>query len=153
MIHNEGRLYKVFLNKLFKEHTQDISLLMPCFIFYMMLVSEGLCLLICLYLIEVDACILLHSIHHRDPLKWLRKIYCHVSVSNYSSPADLFSYGAVQILCQVHHAVIICKCLVELHQCELRVVPCVSALISEYTSNLIDTLHTAYYEPLQIKLK
>ena len=60
---------------------------------------------------------------------------------------------AVQVLGQIHHAVVICICLIEFHQSELRIVSCIKAFISEYAADLIYFLETAYDQSLQVELQ
>ena len=49
--------------------------------------------------------------------------------------------------------VVICKCLVKLHQSELRVMSCIKTLITEYTSDLIYLLESSDNQSLQVQLK
>ena len=44
---------------------------------------------------------------------------------------------------EFHHALIVCVCLIQLHQCELRVMTGVNTLIAEYTADLVYTLKSA----------
>src|SRR5574344_491815 len=57
------------------------------------------------------------------------------------------------ILCQIHHAIVISICLIKLHQGKFRIVSGVESFVAEYTSDLIDSLHTAHDQSLQIQFK
>ena len=65
----------------------------------------------------------------------------------------LFCHIAVKVLGQVHHAVVIRVGLVQLHQRELRVMPRVESLVAEDAPDLVDALHPADNQALQIKLE
>ena len=60
---------------------------------------------------------------------------------------------AVQVLCQIHHTIIIGICLIELHQSELRIVAGIQTLVPEYSSDLINTFHSTNNQTFQIKLQ
>ena len=96
-----------------------------------------------LHLIKIDACILLHRIHHGNALKRLGEIHGMLPVSQHLRTGHFLCHIAVKVLGQIHHAVVIGVCLIQLHECELRIVSGVQTLITEYTTNLIDTLHAA----------
>ncbi len=153
MIHDKGRLNQVFLNILFKKQTQNIPLLMPVLEFDSLFLCQGLCFLCSLNLIKIYICILFQSIYHCDSFKRLAQIHCDSTIFDCSSSQHFLRYIAVQVLCQVHHTVIICICLVQLHQRKFGVMSCVQSLIAEYTANLVYTLHAAYDQPLQVKLQ
>ena len=59
----------------------------------------------------------------------------------------------VQILCQIHHTIVIRVCLIELHQSKLRIVTGIKSLIAEYPPDLVYTLHSSDNQTFQIKLQ
>ena len=73
MIHDKCRLDQFFLTVLLEEQVDDITLLVVCLIFNMMLVSKLFsCLIIC-YFIKVDSCIfclLYTSVPQSDFRRW-----------------------------------------------------------------------------------
>ena len=56
------------------------------------------------------------------------------------------------VLGQIHHAVIVGICLINLNGGELRIVSGVHAFVAEDTTDLIDTLHAADNQSLQMQL-
>ena len=60
---------------------------------------------------------------------------------------------AVQVLGEIHHAVVIGVCLIQLHQGKLGVMSGVQSLVTEYTADLIDALQAADDQSLQIQLQ
>jgi len=96
-----------------------------------------------LHLVKIDACILLHRIHHGNALKRLGEIHGMLPVGQHLGTGHFLCHIAVKVLSQIHHAVVIGICLIQLHECELRIVSGVQTLITEYAANLIDTLHAA----------
>ena len=77
-----------------------------------------------------------------------RKIHRDSFVNDLCCSKNFLSNKAVHVLCQIHHAVVICICLVKLHQSELWVMSCIKTFITEYTADLVNALHTADDESL-----
>ena len=71
MVDYKSRLYKVLLNELLEEQTQDIALLMSLLILHMMLVSDRFCLFVALDLSDIPARILTHCLYHGNSLERL----------------------------------------------------------------------------------
>ena len=67
--------------------------------------------------------------------------------------ADLCSKVTEHILSQIHHTVVVSISLIELHKCELRVVTCVNAFVSEYTADFVNSFKAAYDKTLEVELK
>ena len=68
-------------------------------------------------------------------------------------PQNFLCHMTVQILCQIHHAVIICICLIQLHQGKFRIVSGIQTFITEYTSNLINSFQAADDQSLQVQFQ
>ena len=62
------------------------------------------------------------------------------------------TYGFEQLLCEVHHPIVILILNVKFHTSKLRVVSAVHTFVAEVLANLIYTLETAYYQSLKVKL-
>ena len=153
MIHDKCRLDQFFLTVLLEEQVDDITLLVVCLIFNMMLVSKLFsCLIIC-YFIKVDSCIFLNCFVHCHSGERLTKVDFHTIIRNLSGSAHFFCQITEQGLCQFHHSLIICICLVKLHQSEFRVVTCINTLVTEYTANLVNSFKSTNDQSLQIKLQ
>ena len=116
----------------------------------MMLLRQSLCCIVICNGIPVHAGVLLHCVHHGDPLEGLAQIHLHALIGDLSGSQDFLGDMTVHSLREIHHAVIVCVCLVQLHQREFRVVAGVHTLVPEYTADLIDTLHTADDKALQV---
>ena len=150
MIHDKGRLYQMFLYKLLEEQVQDISLLMALLKLYVMLFRKGSGLLQCLHLIPVHACVFLHRVDHGHPGKRLAQIHLYPVVNDLGGSQNFLRHMAVQVLRQVHHAVVIGISLIQLHQGKFRIVSGVQSLVAEDTADLIDPLQSAYDQTFQI---
>ena len=142
----------MLLYKLLKEQAQNIALLMPVLKLHMMLLRKFPCLLKRLHLVPINARILLHGIHHGNPLERLFKIHLHAIIRNHRRPENFLRHMAVQILRQIHHPIIIRIRLIKLHQRKLRVMTGIQALVAEHAPNLIHSFKTAHDKPLQIQL-
>ena len=153
MVHNERRLKQMLLYKLLKEEIQDITFFMSLFKLNMMLFCKFSCLLQSLNFIPVNACVLLHCVNHCDTLERLTEIHRDSFVYDLCRSEHFLCDKTIQVLCQIHHAVVICKCLVKLHQSELRVMSCIKTLITEYTSDLIYLLESSDNQSLQVQLQ
>ena len=58
--------------------------------------------------------------------------------------ADFIRKQLIKLLNKLHQAVVIGKCLIKLNGCKFGIVLGVHSLVSEYTPDLIHTVHTAY---------
>ena len=66
--------------------------------------------------------------------------------------ANLICGIADKRLGNIHHTVIIGKCLIKLNTGELRIMTNVHTLVTEVSAYFIHSFHTAYNKTLQIKL-
>ena len=153
MIHNECRLKKVLFYIFFEEQVQDITLFMSFFKFKIVCFCKLSCLFQCLYFVPVNTCIFLNSVNHCDALERLSKIHLDSFVYDLSSSENFLCNETVQILSQIHHAMIICVCLVEFHQSKFRVVSCIKTFVTEYSSDLIYSFQTTNDQSLQVKFQ
>ena len=76
-----------------------------------------------------------------------------ISIIDLRAAAYLLRQITEHALGELHHSVVVCVCLVELHKCELRVMLGVYTFVSEYTADLVDSLESADDESLQIELQ
>ena len=143
----------MLLCELLKEEGEDIALAVPLFILDLVGVGAGSGVLKGLYLVPVNAGILLDGVDHRDALKGLAEIHLDAVIGDRGGAEHVLSHGAVEILGQIHHTVVIGVGLIKLHEGEFGVVPCVKTLVSENAADLVDLLHAADYQPLEVKLK
>ena len=143
MIHDKGRLDQFFLTELLEEEVDDITFLVAFLVCNVMLLSKFLCCCIICYGIKVDSGIFFNRIVHGHACKWLAKVDLDAIVADLCTSADFFCKITEHGLCQFHHALIVCVCLIQLHQCELRVMTGVNTLIAEYTADLVYTLKSA----------
>ena len=140
-------------NNAIKKEIDDVTLLVTFLILDMMLSSKLLCCFIICYFIKINSCIFLDRIIHSQTCKRLSKVNLDTIVRNLGRTANLLCQITEHGLCQFHHSLIICICLVKLHQCEFRIVASVNTLITEYTANLINSFKSAYDQSFQIKLQ
>ena len=143
----------MLLCELLEEQAQDITLLMSLLELYMVLFCSGSCLFQGMDLVKVNAGIFLDGIHHSNSLERFAQIHLHAIVSDHSGSQNLLRHMAVQVLCQVHHSLVICVSLIQLHQRKFRVVSGIQALVAEYSSNLVYALHAANDQSLQIQFQ
>jgi len=153
MIHNECRLKKVFFYIFFEEQIQNITFFMSFFKFKIVCFRKFSCLFKSFYFVPVNTCIFLNSINHCDTLERLSEIHLDSFIYNLSSSKNFLCNKTVQVLCQIHHAMIVCVCLVKFHQSEFRVMSCIKTFVTEYTSNLIYSFQTTNDQSLQIKFQ
>src|SRR5699024_6292161 len=95
-----------------EEQGQDVSLLMTLFVFHMVLFCQFSGLLQGFYLVPVHTRIFLHCVHHGDPFKRLAQIHLHTIINDFGGSQHFLCHITVQILCQIHHSVVICISLV-----------------------------------------
>ena len=94
-------------------------------------------------LAKVNACIFLDGIHHGDTLKGLAQIHFHAVVGDRGGAKHLLRHSAVQILSQIHHAMVIRIGLIEFHQREFRIMACVKTFVAENAADFIDFFESA----------
>ena len=126
---------------------------MPLLVFNMVLVRKTAGLLYALYLGEVHPGMLLHSLQHTDSCKRLVQVNLHSVPLYLAGTKHLVCHSTYHVLGNVHHAVYVCVCLVELQHGKLRVMHCVHTLISEISANLIHSVKTAYNQALQVQFQ
>ena len=148
MIHNKSRLDQVFLYIFLKEQIQDIPFSVSVFEFNLVFFCKCSGLLEGLHFIPVNSCIFLHCVYHGDPLKRLAQIHLHAIVNDLSSSQDFLGHMAVKIFCKIHHAVVVCICLIQLHKSKLRIMSGIQTFVTEYSSDLVNSFQTAYDQPL-----
>ena len=66
-------------------------------------------------LVKVHAGIFLNGFHHGHTGKGLSQIHFNAVINDLCGSQDLLGHKAVQVLSQVHHAVVVGVCLVKLH--------------------------------------
>ena len=143
MIHDEGRLDQLFLAELLEEKVDDITLLMTLLICNMMLICKFFRCSIIFYSIEINSGIFLNRIVHGHACKWLAKIDLDAIVTDLCTSADFLCKITEHRLCQFHHSLIVCVCLIQFHQREFRVMTGINTLITEYTTDLVYTFKSA----------
>ena len=153
MIHDECRLEKVLLAVFLEEEVNDVALCVPCLILDVVLVSKLFRCLVAINSIEIDACILLDGIVHCKSLKRLAEVDLEVAVLDERCAAYLLCNIAEHGLCELHHAVVVCVCLVEFHERELRIMACVHTFVTENSADLENSLKAAYKKSLKVELK
>ena len=112
MIHDEGRLDQVLLNKCLEEQVQDIASLVALLKLYMMLLCNSASLFQCVDLIEINTGLLLNCLYHGQACERLAQIHLNAVVCDGGGTKNSLCHMAVQVLGQIHHAVIIGICLV-----------------------------------------
>ena len=153
MIHDEYGLDQMLFYELLEEQVQDIALGMTLFVVHTLLVCQLLRSSGIGNLVEVNACIFLDSIYHGQSLKRLAQVDGLFCIRDHGSTAYFLCHIAEHVLSQIHHSVIVGVCLVQLHQCEFRIVSGVQTFVTEYTADLEDTLHAADDQSLQVQLQ
>ena len=143
MIHDKSRLNQLFFTVLFKEEILDISDSVVLFKGNFLFFSKGSCLFQSLNLIKINAGIFLNGIGHGQSSKGAFQVNRSTLITDVKSSADLFRKVTEHGLGKLHHTVIVGICLIELHQSEFRVMTGVDSLITEHSSNLINSFHTA----------
>ncbi len=138
----------MFLYKFLKEQVQDIALLMALLKLHIMLLGRIPGFLQCMDFMEIHPGIFFHGVYHGDSLKRLAQIHLYALVVDRRGSQYLLRHVTVQIFCQIHHAVVICVRLVQLHQRKLRVVPGIQTLISEHAADLVNALQASYNQSL-----
>ena len=143
----------MLFNELFKEQVEDIAFFMPVLKFHVVLFGKLLCSLVVGNFIEINAGVFLHCIYHGQPFKGLTQVYLILPVRNTGLSAHLHGNVSEHIFCQIHHAVVVGISLVKLHKCELGVMSCIYAFVSENPSYFVHFFKSADNKPFQVKLK
>ena len=111
--------------------------------------SDGI--LVGLPVVEIHAGILLDRFDHGQALP-VAHVDLLALIGDDHAAADLLSQTLVQLFDQVHHAVEVGEGLIQLDGGELGVVLGVHALVAEDAAHLIDAVHAAHNEALQVQL-
>ena len=82
----------------------------------------------------------------------MAQVQLHTLVGDPGTAADILRQAGIQLLHQVHHALVIGVGLVQLHGGEFGVVLGIHTLIAEDASHLVHTIQAAHDEPLEVKL-
>ena len=112
MIHDKGWLDQLLLTIFLKEEVDDIALCMTFFKFDVVLFGKCLGSFITFYGIKINTCVFLDGIVHGQTCKWLTEIKLDPVVCELCTAAYLFCQITEHALCQLHHAFIICICLI-----------------------------------------
>ena len=143
----------MFLGVFLEEQAQDVALLVSVLKFDMVLPGDRLGFLVGLDLVKVNAGVLLHRVEHGDTRKGLAKVDLDAVVGDFGGAEHLLTDVAVHFFGQVHHAVVVGVCLIELHQRKLGIVARVHALVAEDPADLIDALQAADDQSFEIQLE
>ena len=112
MIHAECRLNQLLLTVFLKEEVDDITLLVALLVCAMMLVRKLLGGSIIRYLIDIDSRLFLDGIIHGQTCEWLSKVDLYAVVADLGASANLLCEVTEHGLRQLHHAFVVCVCLV-----------------------------------------
>ena len=82
---------------------------------YVLLLCSCSCLFQRMDFIKIHTGVFLNGIYHGDTLKRLSKIHFHTVVADLCSSKNLLRHKTVQVLGQIHHAVVIGVCLIQFH--------------------------------------
>ena len=126
---------------------------MAFFKFYALFCRDFLCFLCILHLVEINACKLLYGICHCDSFEGLTQIQIIAAVGNLCCAQHVLCYGTEHFFRNVHHALVICVGLIQLHQGEFGVMTNGNALVSEYTTDFIYSFKAADNQSLQGQLQ
>ena len=148
MIHDKGRLNQFLFAVLFKEEVLDVPDTMVFFVSDFLFFCEGSRFFQGLNLVKINARIFLNGIGHGQSSKGAFQVNRSSLIADVKSSTYLFRKVTEHGLGKLHHTVIVGICLIELHQSEFRVMTGVDSLITEHSSNLINTLHTANNQTL-----
>ena len=69
-------------------------------------------------------------------------------IGYFGASDNLFGKRFIKILNKIHYSAEIGICLIKLNRCELRIMLGVHSLVPEYTSDLINAVHSADYQTL-----
>ena len=153
MIHDEGRLNQMLFHVFLKEQVQDISLLMSFLKFDLVFFRQFSGLFQCLHLIPVHTGVFLHGVYHGNPFKGFAQIHLDTVVYDFCRTQHFLSHMTIEILRQIHHAVVICVGLVKFHQGKLRIMSGIKTFVAEHTADLVNPFHTAHDQSLQIQFQ
>ena len=100
---------------------------------------------------EIDAAVLLDGLDHRHALP-VAQVDRLALIRDLQRTADVLRHGFHHFLDEVHHAVVIGVRLIQLDRRELGVMLRVHALVAEDAAHLVDAVHAADDQALQIEL-
>ena len=126
---------------------------MPVFVMNPLCVGKFLRLNGIFHRVKIHTGIFLHCSYHGHALKRLAKVYHFLAVRHGSRAAHFFRHMAEHIFRQIHHTVIIRICLIEFHQGKFRIMSCIQTFVTEYTSDFVDSLHSAHNQSFQIQFQ
>ena len=138
----------MLLHELLEEQVQDVALLVTLLKLDVFLLCSRAGLLQAVNLVKVHAGVFLNRVYHGHPGKGLSQIHLDAVVNDGGGSQNLLGHVTIQILRQIHHAVVIGVGLVKLHQSKLRIVTGVYALVPEHAADLVNTLQATYDQPL-----
>ena len=101
---------------------------------------------------EVDACILLHGVHHSQAAPARRKVDLFAQPLHLIAAQQLQRGRGKDPLGNVHHRMEIRIRLIQLHGRKFRVMLRVHALVAENTADLIHAVDASYDQPLERQL-
>ena len=146
MIGDECGLDEILFAILLEKEVHDVALCVSLLELDVVLFGQSLCLIVVCNSVKVDSCVLDDGISHGNALERLTEIDLDVAVLGLGQVSE---HG----FSQLHHALVIGVCLVEFHQRELRIVPCVDTLVTEYTADLVDALEASDDQSLEVQLE
>ena len=153
MIHDKSRLNQFFLAELFKEKILNIADTVTLLKSNLLFFRKGSRLFQGLNLVKINARIFLNGISHGKSSERTLQVNGGSLIADMESPANLLCKIPEHGLGKFHHPVVVGICLIELHQCKLRVMTGIDSLVPEYSSDFVNALHTADNQTLQVKLK
>ena len=148
---DENRAVQFIFTEFFEEFRDNLASRHLFRIFKMMLLGDGLRFLVGFHLGEVFAQPAQNTFLHADSVPWRSQIESLALELQLHRAVELLTERGHQIFRQLHHVIIICVRFVKFDICKLRIVTRIHPLISEHSSQFIDTIQPAYDESLQIK--
>src|SRR5699024_10213818 len=148
MIHNKSRLDQMLLSKFFEEQRKNITFLMAFFKLYMVFFCYSSGFFQGMDLVKVYTCRFLNCVYHGNALKRFTQIHLNAVINNLCSSQNFLGHMTVQILCKVHHAVIVGICLIKLHKSELWIMSGVQTFVTEHSSDYVNLFQSAYDQSL-----
>ena len=121
--------------------------------------GKSLCLFICPDGLKINAGFFLDGIFHGQAAERLTQInllacpILFISIINGCASTDLLRQITEHTLCQLHHTIIVCVCLIQFHQGEFRIMSLIKAFIPENTSDLVYPLQSSDNQTLQVQFE
>ena len=153
MAGNKGRLNQLILNIFFEASIDNFTNAKAGLNRNIQLLSHGTRFLQISYIGEVLARILFYSINHAQAFPRRSQLDFYTFIGNLGGTQNLHSSFNNYFFGQVHHITIISKGLINFYTGELRVMSIIDALVAEYATKLINTIHTAHNQTLQVQLR